>query len=858
MLASLADFNDDGLWDTRDLDLLTISAVSNNPEFKFDLNQDDSVDQQDVRTWLGIASAQNGFAQPYMPGDANLDGRVDALDLNLLARNWTWQTARWANAEFTGNGRVDSEDLNKLALNWLQELPRTPETSGPLFPGQLFDTSSFLDPNSGLAQGDFNGDGLLDVVATARHTADTIVVSVLLGNGEGTFSNECISTLTVSGNDDLDVADFNGDGDLDLVISGWRGVSVALGMGNGTFRFDGEYGTGKVVENASIEDINNDGMPDIVGSNSVEAAILIGRGDGTFLTPQTVDFTRLGVKQLVLADFDGDNNVDIVTLGRERPRNQGEEPRDLILFRGNGNGSFGAAEAIDSQLGSLAEDAGLGFGYFNNDEQLDLAYVINHFSSAQELVVLLGDGNGTFEEQRQQLPGAHRSWDSQSKLQAIDLNKDGLNDLSLTGDLQSSIQVLVSNGDGSFSPQTPNWVGGERGIHATTWADFNGDGQVDAATLVTTEYLDSTHVVTLLGQDSKLVSALADLDPTGLNSGFDHLINDFDNDGRSDFLISKGSEIELIFSEGEGAFASPLTLPVDEGLSFWQGMAADFDNDGEPDAFLFNVWEGQFAIMRNLGNRQFAIRELELDGNVSSSVALADWNNDESTDILVSTDGQLQAWLGQGNGTFTKHSSATAAGPFRSIDTQDVNRDGNLDLIAYSAASADTPSYTEVLVGRGDGTFLSHQRFENGATPTMLEFDDFSGDGLIDLITVERYGTLALRAANEDGTFGPRSTLDFSALLPDFSDGPRTHIFAFSDLNGDEILDFAVTSRVSERIAVVFGIGDGRFASPLNFVTERMSRNAWLDVGDFNGDGANDLAGSFDRFMVLLNQRESP
>ena len=89
----------------------------------FDLETNDVIDISDVDQWLAAAASQNGFNEPYSSGDTDLNGVVDAADLNALALNWQLNVANWSGGDFTGNGTVDAADLNKLALNWQSPVP---------------------------------------------------------------------------------------------------------------------------------------------------------------------------------------------------------------------------------------------------------------------------------------------------------------------------------------------------------------------------------------------------------------------------------------------------------------------------------------------------------------------------------------------------------------------------------------------------------------------------------------------------------------------------------------------------------------------------------------------------------------
>ena len=89
----------------------------------FDLSGDGVVNSADLTKWLTSAVDVNRFADPYLMGDANLDGTVNALDLNALALNWQQDVARWSAGDFNADGMVNAADLNALALNWRRSIP---------------------------------------------------------------------------------------------------------------------------------------------------------------------------------------------------------------------------------------------------------------------------------------------------------------------------------------------------------------------------------------------------------------------------------------------------------------------------------------------------------------------------------------------------------------------------------------------------------------------------------------------------------------------------------------------------------------------------------------------------------------
>ena len=120
---SPADFDGDFDVDVDDIDALVNEIVAGNDSGLFDLTGDSILDGQDLEQWRATAAEENGFAAPYLLGDANLDGSVNAHDLNSLGKNWLGNPNAWQWGDFTADGTVDASDLNQLAQNWQQSIP---------------------------------------------------------------------------------------------------------------------------------------------------------------------------------------------------------------------------------------------------------------------------------------------------------------------------------------------------------------------------------------------------------------------------------------------------------------------------------------------------------------------------------------------------------------------------------------------------------------------------------------------------------------------------------------------------------------------------------------------------------------
>lgn len=128
---SALDLNDDGFVDVMDTDAIVGEVVAGRNDPSFDLSGDGVVDNADLTQWLFEAATHNGFGSAYLAGDFNLDGFVDAADLNALALNWRKSATGWSVGDSTADGLINSTDLNALALNWRKSIPAAAPNKAP-------------------------------------------------------------------------------------------------------------------------------------------------------------------------------------------------------------------------------------------------------------------------------------------------------------------------------------------------------------------------------------------------------------------------------------------------------------------------------------------------------------------------------------------------------------------------------------------------------------------------------------------------------------------------------------------------------------------------------------------------------
>jgi len=313
---------------------------------------------------------------------------------------------------------------------------------------------------------DFNNDGKRDMAVVNQGDPtvnDPGGVSILLGNGDGTFRPA--KNLTIGKNCTSAVAgDFDGDGNTDLAllrpgdasVNDDGDVTIFLGNGDGTFRQGQVLTPGKnpsgVYFSIAAADVNGDQRLDLIVANSGDKtfSVLLGNGDGTFQSP--VAYTQVNPPSSVVV-------VDLA----------GNGVKDLAVFRiggvdvwlGNGDGTFRQGPTGVAGTGVTAGD-------FNGDKKDDLVatpVVLCLFPPCTPVypALNLGNGDGTFQ------PGINIG---QSVIAAGDFDGDGKLDLVVYG---APIQILQGNGDGTFKPP----ISFNSNLDVSQVLDVNGDGAPD-------------------------------------------------------------------------------------------------------------------------------------------------------------------------------------------------------------------------------------------------------------------------------------------------------------------------------------------------------------------------------------------
>jgi hypothetical protein len=693
--------------------------------------------------------------------------------------------------------------------------------------------------------GKFAGDGHVDLLGWASNDSR---LALLTGNGDGTFRPAAFtSPLTNGFLNWAGSADLNRDGKLDVVFETNDGSLWAkLGNGDGTFQTTVAFPmpAGMFTQRSPIiVDVNGDGIPDVIlpaqaqGSSTTSLVTWFGNGDGTFRLGPTQPLQGY-LNSFTAADFNGDSIPD-VAVGYQ----QGSAAPSLAILLGDGQGHFNQAASYDAGV-NPTQIVGADI---NHDGRPDLVVssAVAFSQSFQLMTFINGGGTG---QALFNAPTAYPEVEQPTEIVAADFNNDGYTDiawlgLDSNGNTRSNlITVMVGSATGALSVRSIYDSPAVRGLVA---ADLTGGGRAD---LIVGRFL-------LLGNgDATFIAARRFVVGTrlaGVATG------DFNKDGKLDAAVLTGWDccpeqtagVSIFLGTGDGSFQPPAHYAVSTQAGTPVAMVvADFKGNGILDiAVLLN---GQVSVLMGKGDGTFnpAASSPAGVGNLDMPTGLAtgEFDSDSHPDLVIASSSGIHLLAGQGDGTFTIGNSYSLPS-ISAIGVADLNHDGKSDLIASTINSG------VVYLGNGDGTLTQTSILANGRVANVVAFNDFNGDGSVDAVFFGSQG-MWIYLGSGDGTFQPNG--------PNPSSWFGGTSLTIGDFTGGGRLDVTLAGTSSGGIVVLRGNGDGTFSESTAYAAPSGS----IASGDFNGDGQADLvttglqgvqSSGTDLALLLANRRDA-
>ncbi len=335
-------------------------------------------------------------------------------------------------------------------------------------------------------------------------------------------------------------------------------------------------------------DFNRDGKPDlaVVNNSSNNISLLLGKGDGTFSAANNFD-AGSGPNSLAVGDFDGDGQLDLAVL--VPPASDGSSPGEVRILLGNGDGTFQAPRV--APLGN--QETALAVADVNGDKKADLLVSLPDGTGVVEVGVRLGNGDGTFQASKTVVTN------QQNILAIADFNGDGKLDLAIA--VSGATQILLGQGDGTFSPSGIASLTGGYNANSAWTVDLNNDGKLDLV----------------------ISSTLIDF-------------------GCRIFSCDTSQNVSLFLGRGDGTFGSEQIFATGSaGGSIFHKFSnlvtdiasGDFNGDGNLDIAGRGGIAAPKALVFYLGNGRGILTALDAT-DPGGFVLAADLNGDQLTDLI--------------------------------------------------------------------------------------------------------------------------------------------------------------------------------------------------------------------------------
>lgn len=502
---------------------------------------------------------------------------------------------------------------------------------------------------------DLDGDGFVDLALNTFHwdggNGSLGPFLTFFGHGDGTFEPGPVNLTWLS--NDIESADVNGDVITDILTVDGSDLTVLLGNGDRTYSpAAGSVSAGSNTGDIVIGDWEGDGLLDVALLSNFAGAVFTfaGNGDGTFGPGPIASLSEALLEGIATGDFNGDGRLDIVA-GRV-------VADDVAVLLGNGDGTFGAEVLYPAGISPLA----VAVADFNRDGRQDLAVLdANWHDFVPEpepipdgsLSILFGNGDGTFGA-----PVQYASGGGAMVLAVGDLNGDGAPDAVIAnshgrGGEASDLAVFLNDGAGGLgSPTTlaldvaDYFPYGWSSPAALAIGDVTGDNHADIAVAIRgLLYRDPTPIPSKLtvipgNGDGTFQAGMTVVEGEDASSV---AIGDINRDGRLDLVFGdpgsyqayRPGAVQVILA-GSGGSLQPLAR-VEAGVGPLNLGIADFNGDAIPDLTVSNNG-GYLAVLPGLGNGTFGTRtNFGLFGTPVAAIQ-GDFNSDGLSDLMVVTE----------------------------------------------------------------------------------------------------------------------------------------------------------------------------------------------------------------------------
>jgi pimeloyl-ACP methyl ester carboxylesterase len=721
-----------------------------------------------------------------------------------------------------------------------------------------------------ISTADVDGDGNQDLLITGSDANDNSTTTLYLGDGQGSFT-EASADLTGVQFSSSSIADLNGDGNKDLLIAGLDESPLSGGSPlTKLYLADGQGGFTEADADLadissgsmSVADVNGDGTQDLLitgndASGEETATMYLGNGQGGF-TEADAGLTGVDHGSTSIADIDGDGNKDLLITGRDA-----DFDPTATLYLGDGEGGFSEANAGLTDVG----DSSTSIGDIDKDGDKDLL-IAGYDGENTTATLYLGNGQGGFTKADAGLAGAEDGTAS-----IMDVDRDGNPDLLITGyDAVSfptpTATLYLGDGQGGFTEGNVGLTG--VGFSSASIADIGGDGDPDLVIAGSGDSFNEASGDLFNDESARLYVNRTNQTPPNLAPRFSQtfavgslspgltlsrIIEVGDPNGDEIVSVQSPNNPNASVSYyGDGI--AEVTFTPDRGQ---RGNAVDIsleaiDSDGATGSFSTSVEV----------TSKVAAFPVGFTGTEHGSTSIADVDGDGNRDPLITgnassdilPDPTTTLYLGDGQGGFTEANAELTGVAYSSTSIADVDRDGNKDLLIIGDAAesfGEENLTTTLYLGDGQGGFTEANAGLTGVDNSSSSIADMNGDGNKDLLIT-----------GEDANGYPTTTLYLGDGKGDFTQagadlvGVWLSSASIADVDEDGNRDLLITGNAGTNnnpdptTTLYLGDGQGGFTEANAGLTGVALSST--SIADVDGDGNKDLLITGDTVADFLDK----
>jgi hypothetical protein len=592
---------------------------------------------------------------------------------------------------------------------------------------------------------DYDIDGDLDILLTGYNVSSGSVSKIFRNNGDNTFTEQTGIILTGVYYSSVSWGDYNNDEYPDILLTGYNSVSgqrlSKIYKNNGGTSFTEQTGiqlTAVNMGSAEWGDFNNDGNLDILLSGYTVSGIAISeiyRNDknNNFVKQKSNSFTGVYYSKLLWADYDNDKDLDILLSGYtgttsltkiyrnicDIPNTAPGPPKGLDITRNGTNVTFSWTYATDKETRSQGLSYNIRIG--TKSDSSDVKSASASVKSGYHYLVGNGNVGHIYSWTIKDLPQGSYYW----SVQAIDHGY-----LSSEFAPEETFENYFAESGYSYSGSGKPYLG-----------DYDRDGDLDILA-------PGNNMTTVYRNDLSSGLGFSDISAGMARAGDAAFAwGDYDNDGDLDIAFNgyQGLFFTKIYRNDNGAFID--INAVMQGT--WMGTLAwgDYDNDGDLDLFVYGNHEYSDdgepigILYRNDGNDKFTNSEIVIEDARRGNVALADYNKDGYIDILtcgfnLSTNLFTSILKNNRDNTFTNINAGLVGYSYGDMCWGDYDSDGDLDICITGRLLDNNDNSTRIYQNQGNETFKDIGLLLPGPNSysTTAEWGDYDNDGDLDLL----------------------------------------------------------------------------------------------------------------------------